>query len=290
MKGNKITEKRREDLEFMKKQLSDLENSIQKILNNECSMTEFANTLGISPQDINLCSKKGAYYLLNKIKIASKEDIESLLVKSMSPGERLIRAILETDELLILDIVEEEKLIKIMEEALISREFDVLGYRYGFIDGKPRSLDYTANAYCVSTERIRQIEAKAIRKLRNPKWIKAMLPGYDLKVKALQDLKEMKSISDDIDTQIANMQEVVVNSAVNVNADLPLIELGVSVRAYNCMIRNPRIPLTTIGDLAKLTTQDLMRFRNCGRMTVVEIVKAAAKYGIEIRDNMGIIK
>lgn len=51
---------------------------------------------------------------------------------------------------------------------LSPREREVLRMRYGFDDGRTKNFDEIAAIYCVSPNRIRQIEARAIRKLRHP--------------------------------------------------------------------------------------------------------------------------
>lgn len=52
--------------------------------------------------------------------------------------------------------------------ALSERERQVLELRFGLIDGKDHTLEEVSRYFSVTRERIRQIEAKALRKLRNP--------------------------------------------------------------------------------------------------------------------------
>jgi RNA polymerase sigma factor (sigma-70 family) len=66
----------------------------------------------------------------------------------------------ETQELLRKDIV------RIMAD-LSPRERDVLRLRFGLDDGRQRTLEEVGQLYGVTRERIRQIEAKALRKLRH---------------------------------------------------------------------------------------------------------------------------
>ncbi len=66
-----------------------------------------------------------------------------------------------TQELLRADIIE-------VMASLSSRERDVLRLRFGLDDGKQRTLEEVGQLFGVTRERIRQIEAKALRKLRHP--------------------------------------------------------------------------------------------------------------------------
>ena len=52
--------------------------------------------------------------------------------------------------------------------TLTPREKDVLKLRFGLEDGKARTLEEVGKSFHVTRERIRQIEAKALRKLRHP--------------------------------------------------------------------------------------------------------------------------
>ncbi len=53
-------------------------------------------------------------------------------------------------------------------EALTARERRVLELRFGLCDGRSRTLEEVGREFGVTRERIRQIEAKALRKLRHP--------------------------------------------------------------------------------------------------------------------------
>ena len=52
--------------------------------------------------------------------------------------------------------------------ALSERERQVLELRFGLVDGKDHTLEEVSRYFKVTRERIRQIEAKALRKLRHP--------------------------------------------------------------------------------------------------------------------------
>jgi RNA polymerase primary sigma factor len=61
-----------------------------------------------------------------------------------------------------------ERIVEVLSE-LSGRERDVLRMRFGLDDGYPRTLEEVGRHFQVTRERIRQIEAKAIKKLRHAK-------------------------------------------------------------------------------------------------------------------------
>ena len=63
----------------------------------------------------------------------------------------------------------QEQLGKVLQEHLSARERRVLELRFGLMDGRTRTLEEVGQYFGVTRERIRQIEAKALRKLRSPK-------------------------------------------------------------------------------------------------------------------------
>jgi RNA polymerase primary sigma factor len=81
------------------------------------------------------------------------------------------------------DFIEDEEALAPMDEAarvmlreqvqtvlgaLTERERQVLELRFGLVDGKDHTLEEVSNNFNVTRERIRQIESKALRKLRHP--------------------------------------------------------------------------------------------------------------------------
>ena len=60
-----------------------------------------------------------------------------------------------------------EQLLQVMQ-TLTPRENKVLRMRFGFEDGKAHTLEEVGKEFQVTRERVRQIEAKALRKLRHP--------------------------------------------------------------------------------------------------------------------------
>ncbi len=80
--------------------------------------------------------------------------------------------LLETDDITPEDTLMREALRRDLQQLLAdltSRERDVIQMRFGLGDGQPYSLAEIGRALDLSRERVRQIEAKALQKLRQPK-------------------------------------------------------------------------------------------------------------------------
>lgn len=74
--------------------------------------------------------------------------------KFLNPHEATVRSVLK------------EKLDEILKKELNEREEQVLRLRYGLDDGAPKTLEEVGKIFDVTRERIRQIEVKAINKLK----------------------------------------------------------------------------------------------------------------------------
>ena len=89
----------------------------------------------------------------------------------------------EEEDSHLVDFIQDEKMSFLQDEAsfvflheqlmevlktLTPREQQVLSLRFGLYDGQPRTLEEVGKQFHVTRERIRQIEDKALRKLRNP--------------------------------------------------------------------------------------------------------------------------
>ena len=67
-----------------------------------------------------------------------------------------------------------EQLLAVID-TLTPREQEVIRQRYGLLDGKQKTLEEVGKEFSVTRERIRQIEAKALRKLKNPNRSKRLI-------------------------------------------------------------------------------------------------------------------
>ena len=82
---------------------------------------------------------------------------------SMPEDESALQPGVEADKIMLRERIEEA-----MSHQLNERERKVLEYRYGLLDGNEMTLDEVAKVFGLTKERIRQIEVKALRKLRHP--------------------------------------------------------------------------------------------------------------------------
>ena len=64
-------------------------------------------------------------------------------------------------------------------KTLAPREAEVLRLRFGLEDGRSRTLEEVGQSFGVTRERIRQIEAKALRKLRHPVRLRKLQGNFE---------------------------------------------------------------------------------------------------------------
>lgn len=140
-------------------------------LNREPSQEEIVEILGINPKDIEdyeilqnfltpeLITPQGKNFSV----LADKEEIEE-----ENGGTDLVHLGLDGDTETQAMIEECRRTIFESLNSLTSRENEVIGLRFGLYCKTPQTLEEVSQRFDVGKERIRQIEAKALRKLRNP--------------------------------------------------------------------------------------------------------------------------
>ena len=101
--------------------------------------------------------------------IVSQEDEDTSLIDFIETrphsGAEDVSETLQDPELLVMKANQRRMLLELMD-SLKDREKDVLFYRFGFNEGEPKTLEEIGQIYKVTRERIRQIESKALKKLR----------------------------------------------------------------------------------------------------------------------------
>ncbi len=95
------------------------------------------------------------------------EDEESELIDFL-PDERAVSPENQTDRTLLRETMEE------LLMRLSPREQEVVRRRFGFDNGQPETLEKIGNDMGITRERVRQIEKKAIRRLRSPSFFRCL--------------------------------------------------------------------------------------------------------------------
>lgn len=133
--------------------------SLLQQLGREPTPEEIANEMGVSEEKVIEIQKIAQDPVSLETPIGEEED--SHLVdfieddKTVAPSDVAAYAVLK------------EQMLSVLHK-LTPREEMVLRLRYGIDDGRPRTLEEVGKEFNVTRERIRQIEAKALRKLRHP--------------------------------------------------------------------------------------------------------------------------
>ena len=108
-----------------------------------------------------------------RIKVWEAIDLwASLYQKKTIDGERLLedflsdRSTVNAGERVDRHLLQ-ERIVEVLK-SLAPREREVIELRFGLKDGHPKTLDEVAKVYGITRERIRQIEARGLLKLRQP--------------------------------------------------------------------------------------------------------------------------
>ncbi len=128
-------------------------------LGREPTPEEIAKNVGMSPEKVRKVLKSAQEPISLETPIGDDDDThlkDFIEDKSISsPEESISRKLLK------------EQIEKVMS-TLSEKEREVLMYRFGLVDGTEYTLEQVGKMFNLTRERIRQIESKAIRKLRHP--------------------------------------------------------------------------------------------------------------------------
>lgn len=125
----------------------------------ECSPDEIAKKMGMSPEKVREIIKIAQDPISLETPVGEEEDshIGDFIEDDTSPAPA------EATSYTLL----REQLSEVLH-TLTPREESVLRLRFGLEDGRTRTLEEVGQQFNITRERIRQIEAKALRKLRHP--------------------------------------------------------------------------------------------------------------------------
>ena len=138
-------------------------------LGREPTVEEIAAELGLPVEKIIEANRTAADTLSLDTPVGDEEDtsIGSFVEDERTPGPADA-----TSNALLAEALKE------ILDTLTEREADVLKMRFGMYDGRTHTLEEVGQIFGVTRERIRQIENKAIRKLRHPSRAKKIRDFY----------------------------------------------------------------------------------------------------------------
>ena len=138
-------------------------------LGREPTVEEIAEKLGLPVEKIIEANRTAADTLSLDTPVGDEEDtsIGSFVEDERTPGPADA-----TSNALLAEALKE------ILDTLTEREADVLRMRFGMYDGRTHTLEEVGQIFGVTRERIRQIENKAIRKLRHPSRAKKIKDFY----------------------------------------------------------------------------------------------------------------
>ena len=138
-------------------------------LGREPTVEEIAAELGLPVEKIIEANRTAADTLSLDTPVGDEEDtsIGSFVEDERTPGPADA-----TSNALLAEALKE------ILDTLTEREADVLRMRFGMYDGRTHTLEEVGQIFGVTRERIRQIENKAIRKLRHPSRAKKIRDFY----------------------------------------------------------------------------------------------------------------
>ena len=296
---------------------------IEKVQDVQQAMEYFSVMAGICADALNgkslakACGERGVSPLKFNNMIHNR--IPTYILKdrvNADPDKKYdIKSFLSWQELLWLDIFGEKDYSLIppdVDEAvdaalkdtyITKRERTVIFMRYK----EQMTLDECGKHFNISRDRIRQIEAKALRKLRMPRrsyWMRYGKVARE-KLDRLQYIRNALVVSEkikDLDNQINEAlthndiqrlldlknklalhlaeYNVAENSDPDV-LDIPIEELELSVRSYNCLRRHGD---NTVGDICKMSYDELISVRNLGRRSCAEIIDKLHSLGVDLRE------
>lgn len=167
--------------------------SLSEKLGREPTKEEISISMGLNPKQIKEIARvQNDTISLNAI-VGDDENAEL---------EHFISNNYNLEEDVINRSLRKQILASFKDANLTPREKDIILLRFGLYDGDCRTLEEVASEFNITRERIRQIEMKALRKLRNPKPAKRLL-----------------DYTDDILQSAKNVGLVVVNEEEKKNSD-----------------------------------------------------------------------
>ena len=145
--------------------------TLMQKLGRDPTIEEVAKEMGITPEKVMEIQKTAQDPISLETPMGEEDDgkMADVIVdeSAKSPIEFATQSLLREQLLAVID-------------TLTPREQEVIRQRYGLLDGKQKTLEEVGREFHVTRERIRQIEAKALKKLKNPTRSKKLADFVDM--------------------------------------------------------------------------------------------------------------
>jgi RNA polymerase sigma factor (sigma-70 family) len=154
-----------EKLNKLKKAHRDLRRDLQRNPTEQ----ELADTLDVTVEQIRSLQQVRRRSLSLNHRVGKGEDTELL--------ELLEDSRTQSPESQISENMMRQEITSVLAEVLTEREKDIIALRYGLATGETHTLEEVGGIFNLSRERVRQIQTKAMRKLRRPQ-VASRLKGW----------------------------------------------------------------------------------------------------------------
>lgn len=145
-----------EQLNKLKRVYRDLRRSLQR----NPSETELAREMEVTCQQLRYLQQVRRQSLSLNHRIGSEESSELLDVLEDSATQ--------SPEAQMNEMMMRQDILEVLDSILTEREKEIVAMRYGLLTGEPYTLEEVSSLFNLSRERVRQIQNKAMRKLRRP--------------------------------------------------------------------------------------------------------------------------
>lgn len=140
--------------------LKKAQRELKQKLGRNPSEVEIADSLEIPAPQLRQLQQLRRQALSLNHRVGKEEDTELMDLledeENLSPEARMNESMMR------------HEIWEVLSDVLTSREKDVISLRYGLISSEPCTLEEVGNMFNLSRERVRQIQSKAMRKLRRP--------------------------------------------------------------------------------------------------------------------------
>jgi RNA polymerase sigma factor (RpoD-like family) len=133
---------------------------LKQRLQRNPSEAELAKEMDIAPQALHQLLQLRRQSLSLNHRVGKGEDTELL--------ELLEDTNLQLPEDKMNESMRQQEIVSVLSDVLSEREQQVISLRYGLVCSRPHTLEEVGSIFDLSRERVRQIQTKAMRKLRRP--------------------------------------------------------------------------------------------------------------------------